>query len=174
MRRTLLILLAVGWMPAQTPKPAFEVVSIKVTQDDPMELAHAGINGMKVDDAQLVYRATPLWTVILSAFKLPADQVVMPSWALDVRFNIDGKLPAGSTKAQVPEMLQTMLADRLKMTFHHWESPGQSTKPPNYRSTERRLRPAVYERSGKSLSEVVPGIPRTMFELHASTSAPPI
>jgi uncharacterized protein (TIGR03435 family) len=139
MRHTLLLLLAVG-MPAQTPKPAFEVVSIKTTLEDPMDLVHAGIHGMQVDDAQAVYRATPLWTLLQAAFRLPDDQIVMPSWTMDVRLNIEAKLPAGSSKAQVPEMLQTLLADRMKMTFHH----------------EERIRPIYFLVRGKGALALTP------------------
>ena len=36
-----------------------------------------------------------------------------------VTFDVRGKLPAGSTKGQVPECLQALLADRFKLAVHH-------------------------------------------------------
>jgi uncharacterized protein (TIGR03435 family) len=35
------------------------------------------------------------------------------------RFDIHATLPAGATKDDVPEMLQSLLADRFKLAFHH-------------------------------------------------------
>jgi uncharacterized protein (TIGR03435 family) len=43
--------------------------------------------------------------------------VIGPDW-LESRFNIDAKMPAGSTRNQVPEMLQSLLADRFHMKSH--------------------------------------------------------
>jgi uncharacterized protein (TIGR03435 family) len=35
------------------------------------------------------------------------------------RFEIHAKLPSGATEEQVPQMLQALLAERFKLTFHH-------------------------------------------------------
>jgi len=35
------------------------------------------------------------------------------------RFDIDAKLPAGANRTQVPEMLQSLLADRFRLKFHN-------------------------------------------------------
>jgi uncharacterized protein (TIGR03435 family) len=46
-------------------------------------------------------------------------QVVGPEWVASDRWDITAKLPAGSNSDQVPEMLQNLLTDRFKITFHH-------------------------------------------------------
>jgi uncharacterized protein (TIGR03435 family) len=109
---------------AQAPsvKPAFEVVSIKPgPPGSAMELMRSGKMGVRIDDAQAVYQAIGLQDLLSVAYQLPQDQIVAPSWLADVRFDIAAKLPAGSSRQQVPEMLQTMLAERFKMTVHHEE-----------------------------------------------------
>ena len=109
---------------AQTPasKIEFEVVSVKPSPklNGPSE-AMAYVAGSKIDDAQAVLRYFSLASLVQMAFRLPEDQIVGPGWMDDARFDVAGKLPAGSSKDKVPEMLQAMLADRFKMTVHHEE-----------------------------------------------------
>lgn len=42
-----------------------------------------------------------------------------PDWTATERYNITATLPAGSSKAQVPEMLQALLADRFEVKLHN-------------------------------------------------------
>jgi uncharacterized protein (TIGR03435 family) len=54
------------------------------------------------------------------AFNLPQNQITnAPDWLNSAVFDIHAKLPAGSSKEQVPEMLQSFLADRFKLVVHH-------------------------------------------------------
>jgi uncharacterized protein (TIGR03435 family) len=46
-------------------------------------------------------------------------QVEAPDFARSESFEIQATLPEGATREQVPEMLQTMLADRFKLAYHH-------------------------------------------------------
>ena len=41
-----------------------------------------------------------------------------PAWLGSERYEIDAKLPAGATREQVPEMLQSMFADRFELKVH--------------------------------------------------------
>jgi len=41
-----------------------------------------------------------------------------PDWTASETFDISATLPAGSTPAQIPEMLQTLLADRFHVKLH--------------------------------------------------------
>ena len=52
MRPAAVVLLAGSLTLAQTPKPAFEVVSIKSTSETPMALFSAGKEVIKVDSAE--------------------------------------------------------------------------------------------------------------------------
>jgi uncharacterized protein (TIGR03435 family) len=55
----------------------------------------------------------------INAYGAKAWQVSGPPWIQSERFDIVAKLPSGSTKEQVPEMLKPLLADRFKMALHH-------------------------------------------------------
>ena len=56
--------------------------------------------------------------VIRAAFKVRNDQISGPDWLNSERFIISAKFPSGATKDDVPSMLQALLADRFKLTFH--------------------------------------------------------
>jgi uncharacterized protein (TIGR03435 family) len=65
-----------------------------------------------------------LATIITTAFKVKVYQVTGPAWLgiantmTAERFDIHARLPAGATKDDVPEMLQSLLAERFKLAFH--------------------------------------------------------
>jgi uncharacterized protein (TIGR03435 family) len=109
------VLAVVALANAQTPA-AFEVASIKPTQ--PAGRGVPSSYGVKIDNAIAVYRGYSLRDLILAAFRVKPFQLAASDWTKTVTFDIQGKLPAGSKKEQVPEMLQALLAQRFKMTFH--------------------------------------------------------
>jgi uncharacterized protein (TIGR03435 family) len=92
----------------------FEVASIK---------ASPGINdqvvvGVHVDGSQARISFLSLRDYIGIAFRVRANQILGPDWLSSQRFDINAKLPEGTSERDVPEMLQTLLADRFKMTSH--------------------------------------------------------
>jgi uncharacterized protein (TIGR03435 family) len=42
-----------------------------------------------------------------------------PAWMRTQMYGIEAKLPANASQAQIPEMLQALLSDRLKLSVHH-------------------------------------------------------
>jgi uncharacterized protein (TIGR03435 family) len=86
-----------------------------------MSAIASGAIHFRVDDAQVDLGGVDLSTLIQLAYGLPPDQISGPGWLEEEPFSIMAKLPAGASKSQVPEMLQTMLAERFKMTVHHEE-----------------------------------------------------
>jgi uncharacterized protein (TIGR03435 family) len=56
--------------------------------------------------------------LVRTAYRMKPYQVTGPEWMSSVRFDIMAKLPEGASKDKVPEMLQTLLADRFKMVSH--------------------------------------------------------
>src|SRR5260370_3342594 len=102
---------------AQTspPRLEFEVASIK-----PSAAPVAGrlAAGVKVDGAQVHGSFLALKDYIRSAYKVKDYQISGPSWLGSERFEIDAKLPAGATREQVPEMMQTLLAERFELKTH--------------------------------------------------------
>jgi uncharacterized protein (TIGR03435 family) len=112
------LVLGAGAVIAQTP-PArleFEVASIK-----PREGLVAGqpvSGGMLVDGAQIHLIHYQLKSFITMAYSLRPYQVIGPDW-LQFWFDIDARLPAGSNRNQLPEMMRSLLADRFQMKFHN-------------------------------------------------------
>lgn len=99
----------------QTGKIAFEVASIKPSQ--PMTMGRMRV-GMNVDGVMLRYSNATLKDCIRAAYRVNDFQVQGPDWLGTARFDIVAKLPDGSSKDQVPEMLQSLLADRFKLALH--------------------------------------------------------
>jgi uncharacterized protein (TIGR03435 family) len=57
--------------------------------------------------------------LITIAYHINWNRVSGPSWLNEQYCSIVATLPAGSTKDQVPAMVQTLLADRFKLSVHH-------------------------------------------------------
>ena len=97
-----------------SPRLEFEVASIKPS---PALTDNVHI-GMRIDGAQLHFTAFSLKDYIRIAYRVKDYQVEGPDWISSERFDIAAKLPAGATREQVNDMLQTLLVDRFKLTFH--------------------------------------------------------
>jgi uncharacterized protein (TIGR03435 family) len=122
--------LAVASASAQRP-PQFEVASVKDSPPfDPQKIMSGQQRlGMRIDASRVEIDGMPLSQIINTAFRVKTYQVTAPSWVgtgLNTpRFDIHATLPAGATTAQVPEMLQALLAERFKLTYHR-ETKDQS------------------------------------------------
>lgn len=111
----------------QPPAPAFEVASIKPARDIQQQALSGNMHvGMKVDGARVDIGALSLADLIQTAFKVKGYQVSGPDWMKSERFDILAKLPEGADKDQVPQMLQTLLAERFKLAYHR-ETKDQSS-----------------------------------------------
>src|SRR5206468_1436617 len=71
-----------------------------------------------IDGQQMRATSLPLKDYIAIAYRIQATKIVAPDWTASQRFDIAATLPAGSTMAQVPEMLQSLLEDRFKLKLH--------------------------------------------------------
>lgn len=107
--------LATGALFAQSaPKLEFEVASIKPSP--PMtDNVHVGL---RIDGAQVSCTQWNIQDYIRIAYRLKTYQVEGPDAITGQRYDITAKLPPGATREQVNEMLQNLLADRFKLTFH--------------------------------------------------------
>src|SRR5690242_20139264 len=96
---------------------AFEVATIKTAQPpNPAAILagqppHIGIDvqGTRVDIGFL-----SLAELIPAAYKVRTFQVSGPDWMNGERFDVLAKMPDGSNKDQMPEMLQALLAERFQ------------------------------------------------------------
>jgi uncharacterized protein (TIGR03435 family) len=104
-----------GFGQSPTQKLAFEVASIKPAPPSPMNQLRVG---MGADAGMLRYSNVSLKDCIRVAYRVKDFQVQGPDWLGNTRFDIVAKLPDGSSEDQIPEMLQTLLADRFKLVVH--------------------------------------------------------
>lgn len=93
-------------------KPSFEVASIRATDPNPSNPMWIG---MSADGATVKYTNITLRDCIRGAYRARDFQIVGPDWMTKARFEIDAKLPAGASMDQIPEMLQTLLAERFRL-----------------------------------------------------------
>jgi uncharacterized protein (TIGR03435 family) len=100
-------------------KLAFEVVSIKAAPRPTPELVRSGYQvAFAIDPARVRIVGFPPLALMARAFQVEPSQVDAPDFASSEYFEIQATLPAGATREQVPEMLQTMLAERFKLSYH--------------------------------------------------------
>ncbi len=107
----------------QTPaKLAFEVATIKPSpplSSLATQAASGKIDlGIRMDAAQFDMKFMSLSSMIAMAYKLKPHQIAGPEWMKSTLWEIHAKLPPGSKKEQINEMLQSLLAERFKLTFH--------------------------------------------------------
>jgi uncharacterized protein (TIGR03435 family) len=123
---TVLLVAGAAWAqipaaPATAAVPLqFEVATIKPAPPlNPAAIQAGKMHvGMKIDAARVDIGYLSLADLIMTAYKVKSHQVVGPDWMKTERFDILAKMPEGATKEQVPEMLQGLLAERFKLTFH--------------------------------------------------------
>ena len=99
---------------------AFEVASVKPAGPlDPAKIMNGQMRiGMKVDKARVEIGSLSLNDLIMIAYKIKSYQLQGPDWMGVERFNVQAKMPEGAKEDQVPEMLQALLIERFKLTFH--------------------------------------------------------
>ncbi len=111
MRLFLSILLA---CPVFAQAPQFEVASIRPF--DPTVPGQTA--GLHFDGALLRGAGLSLRDYLATAYRFKAILISGPDWTLTDRYNISATLPEGGSRAQVPEMLQALLADRFHVKLH--------------------------------------------------------
>jgi uncharacterized protein (TIGR03435 family) len=75
--------------------------------------------GMSVQGTRVDIGYMSLADLIPQAFNVKPFQVSGPDWLRTERFEIQARMPEGTTKEQVPEMLQALLAERFQLKIHH-------------------------------------------------------
>ena len=102
---------------AQTPpeKLEFEVASVRPSPPVRNEQVNVGLH---VDGAQAHIASFPLQAYIAMAYRVKLYQVSGPDWIKSTMFDVSAKLPAGQAARQIPEMLQSLLAERFQLKFH--------------------------------------------------------
>jgi uncharacterized protein (TIGR03435 family) len=111
---------------AQVPDahaPAFDVASVKPKVDPGMTPMICLVpcspgERLTVEGARVDIRYMSLSRLLLTAYRLKPYQLSGPDWMKTQRFDILAKIPEGGSKDKVPEMLQSLLAERFKLAVH--------------------------------------------------------
>src|ERR1035438_1809916 len=140
------------------PKLAFEVASVKPAAPiDMMKMAaamqagEAPKIGMDVNPGRVEFLYVDLKSLVSIAYKLKPYQVTGPDWMANQRFDIIATFPAGATRADIPQMLQTLLKERLKLEAH-------------LENKERPVLALVVGKGGPKLKESEEGAPSPIDE----------
>src|SRR5262245_19383047 len=64
---------------------------------------------------RVYYDRVSLKSILLVAFSLKDNQLVSPDWMASEYYEIDGRMPVGTTTDQIKTMLQNLLVERFKM-----------------------------------------------------------
>jgi uncharacterized protein (TIGR03435 family) len=110
--KLLACILLAARLSAQTAE--FEVATMKAAPPgEPFRLRTS-------DGALLHYPSVSLLGLLREAYRLKRpEQVEGPAWMRTQAYTIEAKLPANASQAQIPEMLQALLTDRLQLSVHH-------------------------------------------------------
>ena len=101
-----------GLARSQVSTPAFEAATIK--RSDPT----ADV-GQMIRDPRLVALAhVSLQNLLAQAYRIKNFQISGPSWLASERFDIVATLPDGTTRNQLPAMLQGLLRERFRLALH--------------------------------------------------------
>jgi uncharacterized protein (TIGR03435 family) len=101
---------------AAPPKVAFEVASIRPSQSSAPDRVNAGL---RMDGSQAHFGSLSVKNLMDMAYRVQPAQISGPDWISSERFDISAKLLEGATTDQIPEMLQSLLADRFQLKIHH-------------------------------------------------------
>lgn len=104
------------WAQAPAGKLEFEVASVRPSA--PQSADNRVAVGLHMDGLQVRINSFTFKDYIALAYRVQAYQITGPDWMGSERFDVNAKLPAGGTTAQIPEMMQALLTDRFQLKFH--------------------------------------------------------
>jgi uncharacterized protein (TIGR03435 family) len=111
-----MLLLAVASAFAQSdPRPQFEVASIK---QSPAQMPNQAAVGLHIDGAQVRCNYLALREYLVMAYQVKPNQIIGPDWIATERFDIAAKIPQGSNREKIREMIQSLLEDRFQLKTH--------------------------------------------------------
>ena len=101
---------------AQTPTPlAFDVASVKLS---PIPRSVTVVTPRRVELTSMTLQG------LISFAYGRRMEIAGPPWLRDVRVDVHAIPPAGTTQAQIPAMLQTLLAERFGLVAHLESRPS--------------------------------------------------
>ena len=99
--------------------PTFEVASISPSVPLQTQITTGQLRvGTTITDSRVDLKSASLSELVALAYRLKPYQLTAPDWMKSERYDVMATIPAGGNKAQVPEMMQALLADRFKLRVH--------------------------------------------------------
>jgi uncharacterized protein (TIGR03435 family) len=99
----------------QDPRPSFEVASIKPAS--PPTAGHPVLFGMVDDPGRFKASYMSVRDLMAKAFGIGHSRISGgPAWVLYDRFDVVATLPPNTPAGQIPQMLQTLLSERFRLT----------------------------------------------------------
>lgn len=128
--------------------PEFEVASVKPAAPRPPFAAASGLVRFRSDAGHFEASSETLQALISFAYGTKPGRISGPGWISEEYFAILAKPPAGSTKEEVPAMVQKLLTERFQLTLHRdqkvesvyelvIDKKGAKCKPSNTDASER-------------------------------------
>jgi uncharacterized protein (TIGR03435 family) len=97
---------------------AFEVASIRPAP--PPTSGHPVRVGESNDPAQVTFSYLPVVSLISTAYGIDINRISGgPEWIRSDFYNVVAKLPPGTAKTRIPELLRALLAERLGLVVRH-------------------------------------------------------
>lgn len=155
--RTLVSSAAIAWLAAhtvaaQTPSPAFEVVSVKSNGSGQAAMRLTAPPGTGRFDATNVSARI----LILNAHGLRDFQLAgAPAWTESERFDVAGRTAAPATRDEISAMVRSLLADRFKLRTHR-----ETREMPVYAlvaaAADKRLGPGLNVSTAETRTRISP------------------
>src|SRR4051794_22968015 len=98
------------------PRPTFEVASVKpaVPRTAYRQTGGAGTS----DPGRWSCSNCSLFNLLTYAYEIWEYKIVAPDWLRTTHFDIDAKVPVGTTRQEFRLMQQNLLQERFKMVVH--------------------------------------------------------
>src|SRR5687768_13518771 len=94
-------------------KAAFDVASIRAVDDTTTVRL-----GFQATGSQVRVAAMSVRDLLVMAYGLKPQQIEGPEWIGQLRFSVTATIPEGVAGTKIPEMFQTLLAERFQLKHH--------------------------------------------------------
>jgi len=172
MRTALALIVSASCFAAQ---PVFDVASVRPASRDGVTGFHGGPGTS--DPARIFYLNVTLEALLSRAFNVRHDQIAGPAWLPLERFDINAKVPKGTTNEELLQMLRNLLAERFALASHLEKreylsyaltaarsgpkmTPNRSTLPPDSNRSSLRVQNGIARLNAVGLS--MPGLAKML------------
>src|ERR1700682_2403958 len=129
-------------------QPAFDAASVKPRKSDSKPGAD---RRMRISPEGITYTDITLSDAIQAAYAVKRYQVSGPDWIASARYDIVAKTSGPVPEAPLKLMLQTLLSDRFKLTFHR-----ETKDLPVYAMVPGRKGPKLHESESEGENRMHP------------------